>query len=128
MTRIYAHAEDKGIKGAKSFLDAKPLPSYQVSSLAVKLTTAVCLSVHRNSLSRHVVTQTVDEAWLDWQNKSPKNELWYYLIGKTNCTGSRPLIHSVCALQFDSQIPGGGLWNLTIWGMMGTTGDTLRYA
>ena len=62
MTRFYAHAEDKGIKDAKSSLDANPLPSYPVSSLVVKPTAAVCLSVHRNSLSHHIVTQTVDEA------------------------------------------------------------------
>lgn len=73
----------------------------------------------------------IDKLWFDWQNKSPKN-MYAFGGGSVEAlvnfatfiqfpTGLPPY------LNFDSPIPGDGLWNVTIWDVMDTTGDTLCY-
>jgi len=73
----------------------------------------------------------VDKIWYDWQNKSPKNKLAYgggsvegvtvFATFTEFPTGLPPY------LGFDNEIYGDGLWNVTIWDVMDTTGDTLCY-
>jgi len=73
----------------------------------------------------------IDKLWYDWQNKHPKNK-WAYGGGSVQPlatfatfvqfpTGLPPY------LNFDSEIPGDGLWNATIWDVMDTTGGPLCY-
>ncbi|KAF9780434.1 Di-copper centre-containing protein [Thelephora terrestris] len=73
----------------------------------------------------------IDKIWYDWQKKSPKNRFSYgggsvealssFATFTEFPTGLPPY------LNFDSPIPGDGLWNVTIWDVMDTTGDTLCY-
>lgn len=106
-----------------------------------------------NGLSHRVITQMVDKVWYDWQQKSPRNKYSYgggSVPGLANFstfslfpTGLPPYLNVStliwpewscgisCTLlppsQFDSPIPGDGLWNVTIWDVIDTTGDTLCY-
>ncbi|KAF9644191.1 Di-copper centre-containing protein [Thelephora ganbajun] len=73
----------------------------------------------------------VDKVWSDWQRKGPRNKFSYgggsvaafvnFATFTLFPTGLPPF------LNFDSPIPGDGLWNVTIWDVIDTTGETLCY-
>jgi len=73
----------------------------------------------------------VDKIWYDWQNKSPKNK---YAFGGGSVTASTSFENFVKFptglppyLGFDSELFGDGFWNVTVWDVMDTMGDTLCY-
>jgi len=73
----------------------------------------------------------VDKIWFDWQNKHPQN-FYAYAGGSISAASNFTLFTQFPTglppfLNFDSPIPGDGFWNVTIWDVIDTTGDTLCY-